>query len=864
MRRSGRSRSDRHDALTGPPSLDPGRVDARPGPAWCRDWTARVDGVLQVLATEQDAQRGVAVVALGSYARRELCPGSDVDLLLLHSGWGRADLADLVQRLCYPLWDVGLQVGHAVRTPLDAVRAAGERIDTATALTDRRLVVGDRGLLDDLASRTDRWLRRNAAKVLADLAEADRRRHARAGWRPGMLEPHLKDGAGGLRDLHGLRWAAACLLGEVGLDPLVGARYLGASDRRELAAAGETLLAARCALHLVRGAAGRPPGAEVDRLRLDLQDEVAGRLGVADGDELLRRVGLATRTIAHLHDRTWPLLVEDAAGRRRLRAAVRLGRREHGEDEVGHGLRMRDGGVAFADGLTLAAEPSLGLRALAAAGRRGVGLDRTSAERLRREIADGAQPVWDRAGRTAFVDLLRSGPRSLAALSDADHVGLLVAHLPEWARVRGLPQRNPLHRYDLDTHAVQTVAELVDLAGGAVSDAHERVHAGLAEPEALLVAAFLHDVGKAWEGDHSVVGAELAGAWVRGRMGFGPAVGERVARLVRHHLLLPDVATRRDIDDPEELHRVARLAGDPETLDGLFLLSLADARATGPSAHSPWKDGLIAELHRRVRRVLVDPDPGRTTPPVPVAAEVAAAVRAARPGDRVVERVLAAADGRYLAAAGRDQVLAHADLLGDVAPAVGELRAAVRDGPADGTATITVVAGDRLGLVADCAGVLAADGLQVLDARAFTGDGVAYDWFVVRPRDAGQEEAAPWGRVTDDLRAAGAGTLDVGAALAARARRRDERPPPLAGPVPVDVRIEAGHPVSRIEVHGPDSPGVLSRLARVLATAGVDVLGARVATLGPEVRDVFFVRADPGSFPPSLARDLAAAATPPA
>lgn len=813
------------------------------------------------------------MVALGSYARRELCPGSDVDLLLLHSGWGRADLADLVQRLCYPLWDAGLQVGHSVRTPVEAVRAAAERVDTATALTDRRLVVGDRGLLDDLASRTDRWLRRHAAGILADLAAADRDRHARTGWRPGMLEPHLKDGAGGLRDLHGLRWAAACLLGEVGLDPLVGARYLGASDRRELAAAGETLLAARCALHLVRGAARRPPGSEVDRLRLDLQDEVAGLLGMADGDELLRGVGLATRTVAHLHDRTWPLLVEDAAGRRRLRAAVRLGGgRDAGDDAVGDGLRMRDGGVAVAEGRTLASEPSLGLRALAAAGRRGVGLDRTSAERLRRELADGAQPGWDDAARAAFVQLLGAGARSLAALADADHVGLLVAHLPEWGRVRGRPQRNPLHRYDLDTHAIQTVAELVDLAGGAASDAHGRVHAGLAEPETLLVAAFLHDVGKAWEGDHSVVGAELAGSWVAGRMGFGGAVGDRVARLVRHHLLLPDVATRRDLDDPDELHRVAALAGDVETLDGLFLLSLADARATGPTAHSPWKDGLIAELHRRVRGVLADPDPTHPAPVVPVAADVADAVRAARPGDGVVARVLDAADGRYLAAAGRDQVLAHADLLGSgrvgsgpdgPGPTAGELRTAVREGPAEGTATISVVAGDRLGLVADCAGVLAAQGLEVLDARAFTSDGVAFDWFVVRPRDVRREDRAPWTRVSADLMAAAAGTLDVAAAVAARARRRDERPPPLAAPVPVDVRIESGHPVSRVEVHGPDSPGVLSRLARVLADAGVDVLGARVVTLGAEVRDVFFVRADPSSFPPTLAHDLAAAAMAP-
>lgn len=855
-------------SITGPrertrgPRLDARDVTVAPGPAWCRAWTARVDGVLTALASDLHAERGLAVVALGSYARQELCPGSDVDLLLLHAGWGRGDLTDLVQRLCYPLWDAGLQVGHAVRTPTEAVRAAADRVDTATALTDRRLVTGDRGLLDDLASRADRWLRRNAGSVLADVARSDRDRHARAGWRPGMLEPHLKDGSGGLRDLHRLRWAAACLLGEVGLDALVGARYLGAADRRELAAAGDTLLSARCALHLVRGAARRPPGSEVDRLRLDVQDETAARLGLADGDELLRRVGLATRTVAHVHGRTWPLLVEDAGGRRRLRAAVRSGGRDAASTGVGDGLVLRDGGVAVGEDRTLRAEPDLGLRALAAAGERGVGLERRTAERLRREVADAGSLVWDRGVREAFVGLLRSGSRGLPAFADADHLGVVEALLPEWARVRGRPQRNPFHRYDLDTHAVQTVVELVDLAGGAVSDAHAGLYEGLAHPDTLLVAAFLHDVGKAWEGDHSVVGARLAGTWV-GRMGYGAETADRVARLVRHHLLLPDVATRRDLDDPAELHRVAAATGDVETLDGLYLLSLADARATGPTAHSPWKDGLLGELHRRVRRIL----DGGGAPLVPVAQEVAAAARASAGDDTAVARLVESVDERYLAAAGTAQVLAHAALLAD-APAPGVLRADVRDGPAEGTVVISVVAADRLGLVADCAGVLAAHGLEVLDARAFTTEGgVALDWFVVRAREGaegrgGPERRASWSRVRADLVAAGRGDLDVEAAVAARERQRDERPRALAAPVPVDVRLEAGQPLSRIEVHGPDGPGVLYRVARALSDTGVDIAGARVATLGPQVRDVFFVHGDAESFPPGLPRELHAAALP--
>ncbi len=814
--------------------LDPDAIDLAPGPDWCRAWTAQVDEALHAWSAEGE-QRGLAIVALGSFARRELCPASDVDLLLLHAGWGRADLSDLVQRLCYPLWDAGLQVGHAVRTPAEAVAAAGDHLDTATALADRRLVAGDSGLLDDLASRAGRWLRRNAARLLTELAEADAHRHLRAGDRAGMLEPHLKDGAGGLRDLHGLRWAAACLLGEAGLDPLVSAQYLGAAGRRELALAGHTLLSARCALHLARGAGGRPGSAELDRLRLDLQDEVAARLGLDAGEKLLREVGLATRTVAYFAERVRPLLIEDArGGRRRLRA-----RSARGGRPLGPGLSLLDGAVAVEDGFQLVA--SLGLRAVAAAGRRGVRLHRHSAERLRREIADAGTLPWDEPAREALLDLLRAGAGALPAFADADFLGLLPAHLPEWARVRGRPQRNPFHIYDLDTHLHQTVAQVVDLGQGAA------LPEGLADPDTLLLAAWLHDVGKAWPGDHSVVGARVADEWLR-RMGFGERRAERVARLVRHHLLLPDAAQHRDVDDEGELRRVADAVGDVEALDALYLLSLADSRATGPTAHSPWKDDLLRELHARVRRVFRS-EPG---PVLPGAAEVAAEVRG-----RGAESFLEAADARYLATAGAEQVLVHAELA-TPPPAVGELRASVRPGPVAGTVTLSIAAGDRRGLIADCAGVLAAADAEVLDARAFTVKGTALDWFVVRPRGAAIDQD----RLISDLERAAAGALDVAAAVADRERRRDARPRPLAALVPVEIGFDLRGDVSRIDIRGPDAPGLLYRLTRVLTDTGLDLIGARVATLGPDVRDIFFVRGAATTDLTALTASLRTAATP--
>ena len=767
----------------------------------------------------------MAVVALGSYARRQLCPASDIDLLLLHDGWAHRDLEELVRSLCYPLWDAGLSVGHAVRTGREAVRAASDRVDTATALTDRRLVAGDPGLVDDLAARLRRWMRPRSARVLGDLADADSRRHAAAGMHPGMLEPELKEGAGGLRDLHSLRWAAACVLGEVGLDPLVGARYLGATDRRDLAAAGDTLLAARCALHLARGATSDRAGAGIDRLRLDLQDEVADLLGWGDADDLARRVGLATRTVSHVYGRTWPLLVADArAGRRRRRSAG---------EQIDEGVALVGGLVEVDTNQSLTVDPALGMRAVAAAAGRGVHLGRATSERLRRQVEQQPRLRWDADSREALLTALRAGPDGVAALEDADHLGLLTAHLPDWARVRGRPQRNALHRYDLDTHCLQAVAELVLIARGSLGERHKQMWEGLADPDTLLLATWLHDIGKAWPGDHSVAGAQVAREWVL-RMGFSQRRADRVYRFVRLHLLMPEVATRRDLDDEDELVAVAEQVGDAETLDGLYLLSLADARATGPAANSPWKDMLLAELHGRVRRLLTTDDEHRSAPAGPDA--VVAQARSLLRDDPTLDALLAGLPRRYLHAASPEQVVEHARLLRSPL-AAGQLRARPRGGPVDGTAILSVVAADRRGLMADCAGVLAGAGLAVLDARAFTRtDGVALDWFVVRT-----PEDPDWAAVEEALRDAVSGTLDVAGYVGRRESLRRSRAP-AGETVPVEVRFDRRPMATRIEVHGPDSTGMLYRLARVLADEDLDVIGARVATVGEAAHDVFFVR----------------------
>ena len=706
-----------------------------------------------------------------------------------------------------------------MRTPAQAVADAGDRIDSATALLDRRLIAGDRGLVDGLSSRVRRWTRRNAKAVLRQLADADDARHQTSGSHPGMLEPDLKNGAGGLRDIHSLRWAAALLLDDVGLDPLVAAGYLGATDRRKLGAANQTLLRARCALHATTDDVR---GKGVDVLRLDRQDDVAAELDDGlDADGLLRDVGLAMRTVSHLHNRTWDLLLGDVSrGRRRRRAAGR---------DLGDGLHL-DGGLVHLDpAITLTTDPSAGLRAMAVAAANGAHLSRATAGSLQQQAAQAESLPWTEDGRRALVSLLHAGSGVADALAEADHVGLLATHLPEWEIVRGRPQRNALHRYDVDSHGAEAVVALHALRQDEDLD---RVWRRLTDPDALVLATWLHDVGKAWPGDHSEAGAEVADRWLR-VMAFDDETVKRVTALVRHHLLLPDTATRRDLDDPEEIAAVASTITDAEMLDGLYLLTLADGRATGPAAWSPWKDSLLATLHRRVRAVMTGSEVDEVQDPRPAALATGTPPAA-------LDALTAAAPERYFSLADADQVAAHASLLAD-----GGRGVHVRSGPVPGTDVVSIVAEDRPRLVADCAGVLAASDLSVVSAQVVTGPtGLALDWFTVTGGAAEHD-------LTATLTAVIEGRVDVHELLVRPRRGRPQVPAAATRRRPrVTLRNE-----TTVEVDAPDSPSLLYRLCVAVADAGYALEAVRASTLGPTVFDVFDVRGNPSALPPEALRD---------
>jgi len=823
----------------------------RPGASWCAAWTSEVDATLRELHASLDAptQRGVALVAVGGYGRRELCPASDIDLLVLHAGLERDALEQLVRTVVYPLWDVGLTVGYAVRTRREAI-AATDELDAATAMLDARVLAGDGGIAAQVRSEVLRRLVRRPQRLLEQLLQADDERHARARTPTETLEPDLKLGAGGLRDIQSLRWAAAALVGTPGLEPLVPAGFLGAPDLARLRRAEQGLLAARVALHLVRaerdGRADAPARQTIkdDTVRFELHEDVARRLGHVDGEpndlaphRLLRGLALDARVIDHAHRRAWALIRSDLARGRRRRARP-------SEQQVG-AFELVDGVLRIPDGHDLTA-PDLPVRLLEALAGTGAILERRSAGRVRAAATrpEGCSWTVGAAEGSAVLRVLWGGQTALPAVAELDDTGVLTALLPEWEPTRGRTQRNPYHRFTLDRHGWNAAAELAELVRREAwaAETLERV----TDRDALMLAAVLHDVGKASGEPHAETGIAPARRLAR-RLGASEGTAEEVGRLVQLHLLLPDTARRRDLADPALAVEVAEIVGGPSRLAALHLLAVADGRATGPTAWNDWVASLLTTLVRKVATVLDERSPDT------LADGAAATARAAQElaeelgatGDAVRSH-LAGMSSRYAAAVTPRAVVRHT-LMAATLPEVGELRTRVTPGEqepdgVDGVDELDVVALDAPGWFAKVAGVLALHGGSILAADAFArSDGIAIDTFrVQRPSGA---TGSWWARVEGDLVDAAVGRLAVRARVARKAR--DEAPRPGRMPdVPTAVTFSAD-PSGRstvAEVRTGDRLGVLYAITSAIAELELDIVVARVQTVGHEVTDVFYLR----------------------
>ena len=710
---------------------------------------------------------------------------------------GRSDVsAGTLRGLLYPLWDAGFQVGHALRTAKEAVERATQDLDAATSLLSARLVSGSDTAFEELHDRLARWVAKDKARLARRILESRAERHRRsqrAGW---ALAPDLKDDVGGLRDAHVVFWLERIADKEV------------ASTRLKDAAG--VLIAAREALHaeLKR---------KSDRLRLDLQPAVARRVGLEGDDaanELMMQVHSAARAIEHHSALHVEELSEELLGGPKRSGAAQT---------VAPGIRVEDGALA-ADALEDAAT---GVRLLGAKAHSGKPIARKTLDRLDEVWAGPPLDRWPSDLREAFLHMLR-GAHVSETLEILDHVGAWAVLLPEWNNIRGLAQHDPYHRYTVDGHSFIAVGE-VDRA--IANDQFARSAADEAgELDALYLAALFHDIGKGSGEDHSVAGERLARNACT-RMGLDPDASDDVCSLVRYHLLLVDTATRRDLDDGAVIAAVAEQIATPRRLRLLYVLSIADGRATGPEGWSDWKAILVRELYLKAMTAL-------ETGELPVRTDVAVRAQEVEAYEPTLagraREILSTLPPSYLEATPVPDMVDDIRMLLQT-PKPGEIRVRIDAGVEADQSSLTLCVTDRPGTLARTAGVLSLHRLSVLRAQAYSvTSGFALERFLVRC-----PEGTDWDAVKGDLEAAYSGRLAVEARLEKKAS--DYKP---RRPIEPDVRIlqDASAHSTVVEVRATDALGLLYAITAALSDLDIDIHVAKIDTLGERVVDVFYVR----------------------
>jgi len=724
------------------------------GTVFCRAYARRADEWLQQLFSESLASKpGISLVATGGYGRGTLSPQSDLDVMLLHSGWNEADLEEAAQALWFPVWDAKIALGHAVRTVAQSLELAGTDLETATSLLSLRHLAGDASLSNDLAEQSGRQWRKNRRKWLPQIVDDAQARERSNGEVAFLLEPDLKASAGGLRDINAIEWIEAS-----------GIELLD-QEHRDLRAAREVLLAARVELH--RGTARKG-----DVLFLEEQDSVADALGIGDADVMMSQIAASARTVTWIADDV-QLRVRNSLRRLRMRAGK--------PKKVADHVVLVDGAAAIDVGAPVGNDQGLLLRLAVAAAENEARLDRDSLDLLVDWGPDLRTP-WRPEIRELFVRLLLTGYRAIHVVEALDHVGLFTRLLPEWEPNRSKVQRNQYHRFTVDRHLLEAssiAAELVD-----------RVD----RPDLLVVGALLHDIGKGYPGDHTDVGVELIDT-IAANMGFDADDVDTLKRLCEHHLLLPDVATRRDIEDAGTIGFVAEQVRTSSFLHLLAALTESDSIATGPSAWTRNKQHLTRELTRATDQWLASD--GRTE------------VDRSFPGPEHLKLMLTT----------EHAVLGEGD-------------------------TMQIVTKDRPGLFARVAGALALSNLNIVGAQIHASDGKALE--VVQVVDADDDEAAvDWPQAIELIDEVLASSEPLTPRFEARERsilRRAVQAPQRIETVRVDFDNDVSADSTVLEVAGPDRIGLLYELSKAIVDAGLDTEQAFVQTVGGDVVDSFYVQ----------------------
>lgn len=866
----GGPRVDDPRAHPGSPAAAPAPLDAL-GIALGRRHARLLDDVLaRLFAVMRDAAQGdrsapasaraewdaVVLAGVGGYGRGAVALRSDLDLRILARDVQRASA--IADALLYPLWDMGVAVGHQVVTIDDLIEGAREDLPTATTLLDWRFVAGDPALSESLWQRAAGGIFAHSElpRFIDRLKREIALRHARFGGSVYLLEPDVKNGAGGLRDLDVARWAAKARYGAGEVEALVRFGALVAREATELRAAEDALWRIRNLLH---AHAGR----RSDRLTFDEQETCAQVLGHGPGggeavehmmSEYYRSARTISRGLEMILTRTTPTLTR---------------RRRH-EEDLGGGVRLFDGCVTLSDPERLRADPALALRLVSAAVDRGVPLLPYARDQIGRASADPAfcealreSPEAAERLRALLVTCKETELHSGSVARELHDLGLLLAMIPEFSPVVGRVHHDVYHVYTVDVHSVAAVDRLGALARGELAAEFGlpcRLAAETTRPEMLFFATLLHDVGKAIGGtDHSQRGAEMAHR-ILARLGLAPEDVEEACHLIQKHLVMYHVATRRDLDDPATVGEFCREVHGREGLRDLYLLTVADLSTTSPTSMTSWKARMLDELYLAADAALAGKaaDDQRLGRAVTDAMRAVEALSAAGEDDRrarrdFAARYLASMPERYLLSNAAAAVAAHAALAWEQEREGAPVCVALVPSRHPEAAELCVVAADRPGLLAAITAALAASRLEVHGAQIHSRAAApasggadaavqAVDLFWVRDRgDGASGVARSIPKLLRDMHAVLSGQIE-GAELARKRRGgalRERATPKVRTQVAIDDRASPRHTV--IEVLTRDRPGLLFSISEALYRLGLSIAVAKINTEGTRVADVFYV-----------------------
>ena len=798
-------------------------------------------------AKNPSAAEHMAIVATGGYGRGLLAPGSDIDLLFLlpykQTAWGES----VAEYMLYLLWDLGFKVGHATRTIDQCVRLSHSDMTIRTALLDARLILGDEVLFAEFQRRFRKDVLEGNARAFIDAKlEEQNARHARAGASRYLVEPNIKDGKGGLRDLHTLHWLAKHLYPDKAEEEFVEAGVFTPAEYRSFRRCESFLWSVRCQLHFLTD---RPE----ERLSFDLQPLMAERLGYRSHaglravERFMKHYFLVAKEVGEL-----TRIVCSALEMKQLKSLPSIGTllspfgwRRRARLRRTSDFRIENGRISAAHTDVFAKDPVNFIRLFAFADEQ----QATFAPEVLRQVRANLRLIDDslRANPAAnhlFLRLLTGARDPEVVLRNMNEAGVLGHFIPDFGRVVSMMQFNMYHHFTVDEHLIRSIGFLSDIERGRYAVEHPvstEIIRTIDNRRALYVAMFLHDIGKGRDEDHSQAGARIARV-LGGRLGLTPSETETASWLVEHHLAMSTFAQSRDLNDPKTSRDFADLVQSRERLKLLLLLTVADLRAVGPGVWTGWKGQLLRTLYFETEPLLGG---GHTT--------LTRTERVSRAQDALRERLSDWPQGAlerfidrhypaYWLRTDLDVIAEHARLIRDAEAQRKSLVTHISTDAFRGVTEITLLAPNHPRLLAMVAGACAGAGANIVDAQiSTTRDGMALDTIhLEREFDQGEDEERRARKIAATIERLLKGEVRLAEVIATKKRRKARLSAFTVEPqVVIDNTLSDALTV--IEINGLDRPGLLYDVTREISDMNLDIASAHIATFGEKAVDVFYV-----------------------